>query len=100
MVADIGHLALSLSLTRQCDSATKHTTVQHNAAHDSATEFTVALCSVLSLCRVQRFVAFAAFCRTVASCRTVGGEIATVRDVLYQPPYCLYVCMQNKSKSR
>ena len=33
MVADIGHLALSLSRPRQCDSAT----VRQNASHDSAT---------------------------------------------------------------
>ena len=46
MVADIGHLALSLSRPRQCDSATKRckcdsATVRQNAAQKAAnaTEF-------------------------------------------------------------
>ena len=56
------------------DSVTKQCTVRQNSI-----EFTIALCSVLSHCRVQRFVALyvalcsvlshcAAFCRTVALC--------------------------------
>ena len=54
-----------------------------------------------SLRTMQRFVALshcAAFCRTIALCnvcRTVVGGIATVLDVLYQPPYLKVTLKKN-----
>ena len=77
-VADTGHFALSLSRPRQCDrthvSTTKRATVRQN--------FTVAV----FCCTVATFCCTVALSSVLSYCRTVVGEIATVRNVRYQPP--------------
>ena len=99
MVADIGHFALSLSRTRQCCKPARE--LQFDKTHERAT---------VRQCDKTGAIATVKFCRTVALspvlsytvalscvlshrrslvrfCRTVVGVIATVRNVLYQPPY-------------
>ena len=90
MVADIGHLPMSLSRPRKRDSVTKRTTerqcyktlyMRQSAAHDSATKG--CKCDK-PLHTTVRQNAARWHCR--AFCRTGGREKATVQDVLYQPP--------------